>query len=133
MLPRLQGVSSIGITAAGVVLVGEDLLDFVEQLVALADDGAGGARRRAVPHHGTTILMRMRHLQGGGRLALELDHDAAELLGAMEGQNDPPCDEVEVGVELGPVVEGYPERHDLAHSLLLASLSSQKGGVREVG
>ena len=110
VLAGLQGEGAVGVAGAGVVLVWEDLLDLVEDLVVLADDAAGGAGHGAGRAAGA-IVVGVGDLEGGDGLALELDDDAADLLGAVEGEDDAAGDVVEVGVEFGLVVERYADGH----------------------
>lgn len=133
VLTRLQGVRSVRVAAAGVVLVGKDLLHLIKELVTLADDAAGRSRRRTVLQRAAAILMGMRDLQGSGGLAFKFDHDAAKLLRASEAQDDLARNEVKVSIELGPIVEGYPKSHGSARKLKLADKGSGVGGFVEYG
>jgi len=86
----------------GFVLVRKDLCDLVHNFVVLSQDVAAGAE---LPLRDASPRAVGRHAEGSLGLALELDDDGADVLIATERNNHVSAHNVEVGVELGLVLE----------------------------
>ena len=88
MASHLQRKGAVGVIHAGVVVIGEDLLDLIQDLVFFRDNG--GVSQGPGCHD--SDLAAICCVVGGCRVAadagdgfaLELDYDAANLLGAVK-------------------------------------------------
>ncbi len=110
MFSWIQWVGAIGIRGTGIVFIWKHLLQFVENLVVLAYPRIRRTPGRTTPITGVLLLVGIGH-KSGRRLALELHHNAANLLRPVQAQYDPARETIEICVELWLIVESYTDGH----------------------
>lgn len=106
MLAGPQGIHCPSRARARSFIRGEDLAHFIEDLVVLGD----GDRTVTSLVSGPVRIHRTHQL--GLRLAFQLDEYGGDVLIAVEGEDDPAADIVEIGVEGVGVVELDSSGHD---------------------